>query len=84
MICTSTHLLTEGAGAGFACDAATDSCVLVPATSATPGFVGCCDDQDCGFRVTCLDYNEVSSSSLCDNGCMVDTFTVKWYTHSMA
>ncbi|KAH8907079.1 hypothetical protein BR93DRAFT_968628 [Coniochaeta sp. PMI_546] len=64
-------------GAGFACDAATDSCVLVPATSATPGFVGCCDDQDCGFRVTCLDYNEVSSSSLCDNGCMVDTFTVK-------
>ncbi|OIW27309.1 hypothetical protein CONLIGDRAFT_715815 [Coniochaeta ligniaria NRRL 30616] len=64
-------------GAGFACDAASDSCVLVPATSATPGFVGCCDDNDCGFRVTCLDYDQVSSSSLCDNGCMQDTFTVK-------
>lgn len=64
-------------GAGFACDAASDTCVLVPATSAIPGFVGCCDDQDCGFRVTCLDYDQVSLSSLCDNGCLMDTYTLK-------
>ena len=44
-----------------------------------PGRVGCCDDNDCGFRLACLDLSAVSSASLCDNGCKVDSFTAKWY-----
>lgn len=64
-------------GAGYACNAVSATCVLAPSTTGRRGFVGCCDTADCGIRLTCLDLTQISSSSLCDNGCMVDTFTVK-------
>ncbi|TGJ79483.1 hypothetical protein E0Z10_g9285 [Xylaria hypoxylon] len=41
------------------------------------GRAGCCQGDDCGIRNTCLDYDQVYSTSLCDNGCLQDTYTVK-------
>ncbi|KAF9870528.1 hypothetical protein CkaCkLH20_12018 [Colletotrichum karsti] len=63
------------AGAAYTCGTAA-SCIFF--TSATrPGFVACCDADDCGARRTCYDARQVSTSSLCDGGCMVDKFTLK-------
>ncbi|KAL1871581.1 hypothetical protein VTK73DRAFT_2010 [Phialemonium thermophilum] len=64
-------------GALFACNGPTETCVLITSSAGITGAVGCCDAADCGLRITCLDYDQISSSSRCDDGCMVDTFTVK-------
>ncbi|KAI3323789.1 hypothetical protein HD806DRAFT_74019 [Xylariaceae sp. AK1471] len=41
------------------------------------GAVGCCTGSVCGLRATCLDYQDIYSSSACDDGCLQDTFTAK-------
>ncbi|KAI0453218.1 hypothetical protein F5B21DRAFT_505610 [Xylaria acuta] len=41
------------------------------------GRAGCCQDDNCGLRATCLDYDQVYSQSACDDGCLQDTFTLK-------
>ncbi|KAI1281772.1 hypothetical protein F5Y07DRAFT_269548 [Xylaria sp. FL0933] len=41
------------------------------------GRAGCCQGDYCGLRATCYDYQQVYSSSACDDGCLQDTFTLK-------
>ncbi|KAI1428857.1 hypothetical protein F5Y12DRAFT_710804 [Xylaria sp. FL1777] len=41
------------------------------------GRAGCCQGDNCGIRATCYDYQQVYSSSACDDGCLQDTFTLK-------
>ncbi|CAI0651472.1 unnamed protein product [Colletotrichum noveboracense] len=65
------------AGAAYTCGTAA-SCIFFTSTSRVKGFVACCDADDCGARRTCYDARQISSSSVCDNGCMVDKYTLKW------
>ncbi|KAJ0165659.1 hypothetical protein CTA2_10472 [Colletotrichum tanaceti] len=64
------------AGAAYTCGS-TASCLFFTAVDSTPGRVACCGSQECGARRTCYDSRQVSSSSLCDGGCLVDRFTLK-------
>ncbi|KAI0874825.1 hypothetical protein GGS24DRAFT_325821 [Hypoxylon argillaceum] len=41
------------------------------------GRAGCCMGDDCGIRATCYDYSQVYSASVCDDGCLQDTYTLK-------
>ncbi|KAI4869103.1 hypothetical protein F4820DRAFT_62351 [Hypoxylon rubiginosum] len=63
------------AGAVYSCNGADVLCALV--TSSSYGAVACCDGDDCGIRVACVDYREFLLSSACDVGCIQDTYTVK-------
>ncbi|KAI1139565.1 hypothetical protein F5Y05DRAFT_326947 [Hypoxylon sp. FL0543] len=63
------------AGAVYSCNGKDVTCALV--TTSSYGAVACCDGDDCGLRVACIDYREFMLSSACDNGCVQDTFTVK-------
>ncbi|KAK4455634.1 DUF1620 domain-containing protein [Podospora aff. communis PSN243] len=62
-------------GAAYTCVDKTALCVFITASGS--GAAGCCGVADCGFRVACLDYDQISSSSLCDAECSTDTFTEK-------
>ncbi|KAI1084411.1 hypothetical protein F5B20DRAFT_576550 [Whalleya microplaca] len=63
------------AGAAYSCNGASVTCALV--TTSSVGAVACCDDDECGIRVDCVDYIDFYSRSACNNGCVQDTFTVK-------
>ncbi|OLN92211.1 hypothetical protein CCHL11_01597 [Colletotrichum chlorophyti] len=63
------------AGAAYTCATAA-SCIFFTASSTNPGRVACCNTQDCGVYRTCYDSVQISSS-LCDNGCLVDQYTLK-------
>ncbi|RYO78979.1 hypothetical protein DL766_000626 [Monosporascus sp. MC13-8B] len=63
------------AGAPYTCMDRTATCAFYPSSGL--GAVGCCIDDICNWSLTCLDYVQVYSSSLCDNGCLYDTYTVK-------
>ncbi|RYP09721.1 hypothetical protein DL764_001147 [Monosporascus ibericus] len=63
------------AGAVYSCNVQTAQCAFV--TNSGFGAVACCNEYDCGLRVTCLDYEQIYSSSSCDYGCLQDTFTAK-------
>lgn len=68
------------AGAGHDCDVS-DYCVMYPATATGFGSVACCDSEsnDCTVVTTCIDSSDYySSTDLCDNGCRLDTNTLKW------
>lgn len=65
------------AGAGYTCGAGA-TCVFFTSSTAA-GHVACCNTADCNARNVCIDYQGYFSQSLCDNGCAVDTFTLKWY-----
>lgn len=67
------------AGAAYTCGTAASCIFFTSVNRNTPGRVACCDASDCGARRTCYDSKQVSSSSLCDGGCLVDRFTLKWY-----
>ncbi|KAI0426070.1 hypothetical protein F5Y09DRAFT_77462 [Xylaria sp. FL1042] len=41
------------------------------------GRAGCCQGDYCGLRATCFGYEQVFSSSVCDDGCLQDTYTLK-------
>ncbi|KAK0651398.1 hypothetical protein B0T16DRAFT_453871 [Cercophora newfieldiana] len=62
-------------GAAYTCVDKTALCVFITASGS--GAAGCCGSTDCGFRLACLDYDQISSSSLCDSECATDTFTEK-------
>ncbi|KAF6840446.1 duf1620 domain-containing protein [Colletotrichum plurivorum] len=64
------------AGAAYTC-AAQATCVFFTALRNNPGRVACCNTDECGARRTCFDQKQVSSSSLCNDGCLIDTFTLK-------
>ncbi|KAI1329302.1 hypothetical protein F5Y16DRAFT_106025 [Xylariaceae sp. FL0255] len=64
------------AGAAYTCNDEY-TCNLLEEPASSTGYVACCNGEVCGARVTCLDYTQVYSSSLCDDGCMQDTFTAK-------
>ncbi|KXH29655.1 hypothetical protein CSAL01_02882 [Colletotrichum salicis] len=65
------------AGAAYTCGTAASCIFFTSVNRNTPGRVACCDASDCGARRTCYDSKQVSSSSLCDGGCLVDRFTLK-------
>ncbi|KAG9257411.1 uncharacterized protein F5Z01DRAFT_385953 [Emericellopsis atlantica] len=69
-------------GALFACSP-TYSCVFFTASAPLTGNVACCDDFQCGARISCIDYDSYYSSSACDDGCRVDAFTVKCMDSAM-
>ncbi len=64
--------------AAFTCVDTTNLCVFVTAQGGSFGAAGCCNKLDCGFRVGCLDYDDIESSNVCDAECMTDSFTLKW------
>ncbi|KAL9942414.1 hypothetical protein D7B24_004434 [Verticillium nonalfalfae] len=64
-------------GAAFTCNGADANCLFFTADSTLRGAVACCNSDVCGARVTCYDRDAIASSSVCDNGCLVDTFTLK-------
>ncbi|RFU75689.1 hypothetical protein TARUN_6582 [Trichoderma arundinaceum] len=63
------------AGAGYTCGVGA-TCVFFTSSTA-PGHVACCNSVDCNARNVCIDYKGYFSESRCDNGCAVDTFTLK-------
>lgn len=63
-------------GAAYTCAEKTALCVFI--TASGTGAAGCCGSVDCGFRVACLDYDQMYSSSVCDAQCSTDTLTEKW------
>ncbi|KAI1294046.1 hypothetical protein F5Y03DRAFT_326703 [Xylaria venustula] len=62
------------AGAPITCN---DDYTCAFIIQSTFGRAGCCQGDYCGLRATCLDYQQVYSSSACDDGCLQDTFTLK-------
>lgn len=64
-------------GASYFCNGGAQ-CVFLTASSTVAGAVACCNEEQCGFRVACVDYEELQDSSLCDNGCKQDIYTLKW------
>lgn len=64
-------------GAAYTCNNGAQ-CVFLTASSTVSGAVACCNEELCGFRVACVDYNQYFSSSVCDGGCQVDALTLKW------
>lgn len=69
--------ISKRPGASFYCPASY-TCIFFTAKSNLPGNVACCNENDCGAKITCMDYQQVVESSRCDDGCMVDPFTLKW------
>ncbi|KAK5660976.1 hypothetical protein OQA88_12352 [Cercophora sp. LCS_1] len=61
----------------YTCVDSTNHCVFVTALDGGAGAAGCCNNNECGFRVACLDYEQIVSSSLCDANCKADSFTEK-------
>ncbi|RDW71470.1 hypothetical protein BP6252_08033 [Coleophoma cylindrospora] len=55
----------------------TDSCVLFPTTGSTYGAVGCCNNEDCGIRRGCVDYDQFYTASACGDDCKRDSFIQK-------
>lgn len=47
------------------------------------GYIGCCPIdgpfEQCGFRTNCIDAADFKNGTLCDSGCLHDTYTLKWY-----
>lgn len=67
-------------GAGYTCGVG-GTCVFYT-SSTRNGYVACCNTVACNARAACVDYNQYFTESKCNNGCAVDTFTVKWYLGS--
>ena len=70
------------AGAGYTCYTGYQ-CVFLTASSVqnslVQGHVACCDSESCNLRKDCIDYDSLMSSSVCDQGCQEDVYTLKWY-----
>ncbi|KAI1175721.1 hypothetical protein F4777DRAFT_301158 [Nemania sp. FL0916] len=62
------------AGAPITCNSAYTCAIAIEPTF---GRAGCCLGDACGIRATCYDYRQVYSSSLCNDGCLQDTYTLK-------
>ncbi|KAI0884694.1 uncharacterized protein GGS22DRAFT_145883 [Annulohypoxylon maeteangense] len=59
----------------YTCNGRDYTCAIV--TTSTIGAIACCDGNDCGLRVACVDYMDYVYSSACDADCAQDTFTAK-------
>ncbi|OHW89798.1 DUF1620 domain-containing protein [Colletotrichum incanum] len=68
------------AGAAYTCGASATCIFFTAVNRNNPGRVACCDSEDCGARRTCYDARQISTSSLCDGGCLVDRFTLNTNT----
>ncbi|KAK0705330.1 hypothetical protein B0H67DRAFT_649673 [Lasiosphaeris hirsuta] len=70
--------------AAYTCVETSAYCVFVTASGGGgTGVAGCCGKDVCGFQIDCLDYAQISTSSLCGAQCMSDTFTAKCTESSM-
>ncbi|OAA57557.1 hypothetical protein SPI_07216 [Niveomyces insectorum RCEF 264] len=59
----------------YTCNDLVAQCAIITVSSL--GYIGCCDDGQCGgFHLNCVD-NAQFSSSKCNSDCLSDTFTLK-------
>lgn len=63
-------------GAAYTCGNTNGYCAFY--TTAGFGAVACCGDGSCDFRTDCKDQGQIAAGD-CNNGCMNDIYTVKWY-----
>jgi hypothetical protein len=59
----------------YTCNDVKAQCAFL--TYANIGAVACCNSATCGFRLDCVDYARLSTSS-CGASCQNDMNTVKW------
>ncbi|CAK7216023.1 hypothetical protein SCUCBS95973_002664 [Sporothrix curviconia] len=60
----------------YTCNDVDAQCAII--TLSKSGYIGCCDDGDCGgFHLSCVDSSQFYSASDCDSSCASDTFTLK-------
>ncbi|KIH86654.1 hypothetical protein SPBR_08417 [Sporothrix brasiliensis 5110] len=60
----------------YTCNDVSAQCAII--TLSKSGYIGCCDDGDCGgFHLGCVDSSAFFSSSACGSSCQSDTFTLK-------
>ncbi|KAF4969917.1 hypothetical protein FZEAL_10141 [Fusarium zealandicum] len=66
-------------GAAYTCGDDSDSatCVFLTSSAAGDGAVACCNSDQCGYRATCVDYDNYFTSSKCNDGCKIDIYTLK-------
>ncbi|OBT44880.1 hypothetical protein VE00_04773 [Pseudogymnoascus sp. WSF 3629] len=66
-------------GAPLHCGTA-DTCFMFTSAGGN-GYIGCCPIngpfEQCGFRTNCLDAAAIKNGTLCDSGCLHDTYTLK-------
>ncbi|OBT98259.1 hypothetical protein VE01_03119 [Pseudogymnoascus verrucosus] len=66
-------------GAPLHCGTA-DTCFMFTSAGGN-GYIGCCPIdgpfEQCGFRTNCLDAADIKNGTLCDSGCLHDTYTLK-------
>lgn len=71
-----TFILTASLDNAYTCNDVAAQCAII--TISKSGFIGCCDDGECGgFHLSCVDSSAFYSSSACDSSCKSDTFTLK-------
>jgi hypothetical protein len=66
--------LTLATGSAYICGGDLQ-CAFIPASGKVPGAAGCCNSDQCAFRVSCLDDSKMDS---CDDACQANTMTLKW------
>ncbi|CAK7563802.1 MAG: hypothetical protein SEPTF4163_001679 [Sporothrix epigloea] len=60
----------------YTCNDVNAQCAII--TLSKNGFIGCCDNNDCGgFHLSCVDSSQFYSASICGSSCASDTFTLK-------
>ncbi|CAK7208700.1 hypothetical protein SBRCBS47491_000180 [Sporothrix bragantina] len=60
----------------YTCNDGDAQCAII--TLSKSGFIGCCDDGECGgFHLTCIDSSQFNSGTVCGSSCASDTFTLK-------
>ncbi|CAK7273683.1 hypothetical protein SEPCBS119000_005785 [Sporothrix epigloea] len=60
----------------YTCNDVNAQCAII--TLSKSGFIGCCDNNDCGgFHLSCVDSSQFYSASACGSSCASDTFTLK-------
>ncbi|KAL5352802.1 hypothetical protein ACLOAV_002750 [Pseudogymnoascus australis] len=66
-------------GAPLYCGTA-DTCFMFTSAGGN-GYIGCCPIdgpfEQCGFRTNCIDAADIKNGTLCDSGCLHDTYTLK-------
>ncbi|KAK4122737.1 hypothetical protein N657DRAFT_634745 [Parathielavia appendiculata] len=49
-------------------------CVFIPTSGKVPGAAGCCKDDACDFRISCVEKADIKD---CDKACQADALTLK-------
>ncbi|OBT68096.1 hypothetical protein VE03_01530 [Pseudogymnoascus sp. 23342-1-I1] len=59
----------------------TDNTCFMFSSAGGNGYIGCCpidgNFDGCGFRTNCMDAVDIKNGTLCDSGCLHDTYTLK-------